>query len=321
MTQAQEIIVITSCTSRKKKVGTVLSLPDADAAVSLVALAEAWQQQVLAVSEGELQTAGDLYGGRSISEARRTADSLSVPLYIVSAGHGLLRADDNIPSYDVTVTPDSENPLHRCFVRLGRSAADWWPALIQAFGRQRSLNDLVTGAPKSLILLAVPSVYLTLLSHELANLSDAAVARLRILTSSHGASTLPARLQSSVMPYDERLEGMAAYSGTRSDFPQRALRHFVTVLAGHALPLEAARQKVLEAMFSLRKPVLPERQRKTDDEIILLLRQNWERLNGSATALLRYLRDDALVSCEQSRFRSLRQHVLAQLNEEIGTHG
>jgi hypothetical protein len=321
MTQAHETIVITSCTSRKKKAETVLDLKEADAAGSLALLAQAWQQRVLSVPQGQLQAAGDLYGGRSISEAKHTAHSLSAPLHIVSAGHGLLRADDKIPSYDVTVTPASDNPLHRCLVRLGLSPADWWPALIQAFGKHRSLNALVTESPTSLVLLAVPSIYLTLLSHELSSLSDDAVSRLRVLTSSHGASTLPARLQSAVMPYDDRLEGLVAYSGTRSDFPQRALRHFVTVLGGHALSLETARQKVLDAMSNLHKPVLPERQRKTDHEILLLLRQNWHRLNGSSARLLRYLRDDALVSCEQSRFRLLRQRFIAELNENIGTHG
>jgi hypothetical protein len=132
---------------------------------------------------------------------------------------------------------------------------------------------------------------------------------------------LPTRLQSSVLPYDERLEGLDGYAGTRSDFPQRALRHFVEVVRGHTLPLEQAREHVRAAMAALRKPVLPERQRKSDEEIIALLRQHWQRLNGSATALLRYLRDDALVACEQSRFRTLRQLVLVEQNDEVRRHG
>jgi hypothetical protein len=321
MTQAPEILVITSCTSRKKKAGTVLTLENADTAGSLKALAEKWRRQVLAASQGPLLAAAELYGGRSITEAKRAAESLAAPLHIVSAGHGLLCADDSIPSYDVTVTPAPGNPLHRCLLRLGRSPADWWPALIEAFGEQRSLAELVARSPESLVLLAVPSVYLILLSAELADLSDDAVSRLRVLTSAHGASTLPARLQSAVMPYDERLESLVAYSGTRSDFPQRALRHFVTVLRGHTMPLETARQQVHEAMCALHKPILPERQRKTDDEIIALLRHNWKRFNGSATALLRFLRDEALVACEQSRFRSLRQQLLTERNSKTGTHG
>lgn len=320
MTQAPDIIVITSCTSRKKKGGPVLALENVDTTDSLAELACTWRRQVEAASVSTLQPAADLYGGRSMSEAKRAADVLGAPLHIVSAGHGLLRANDGIPPYDVTVSPAPDNVLHRSLVRLGGSPTDWWQALIGAFGKQRSLGQLLAGAPQSLILLAVPSVYLTLLAHELANLSEGAASRLRIFTSSHGASTLPECLQQAVMPYDDRLEGLAAFAGTRTDFPQRALHHFAAVLAGHTLPHDVARERVREAMEVLCKPILPERQRKTDEEIIALLTQNWNRFNGSATALLRFLRDEALVACEQSRFRSLRQQLLTDRNK-TSTHG
>lgn len=288
---------------------------------SLRALADSWKQQVHAVPERDLVAAADLYAGRSISEAKRAAERLAAPLYIASAGHGLVRGDDPIPSYDITASPSPENALHRCLLRLQKTPADWWQALIQTFGSQRSLAELVETAPSAVVLLAAPSAYLGLLAGELAQLSDAAVARLRIVTSAHGALNLPPRLQAVALPYDERLEGLPAYAGTRSDFPQRALHHFVAVLNGHALPLENARQRVSAAMALLQKPSLPERQRKTDEEIIALLKQNWARLNGSATALLRYLRDDALVACEQSRFRTLRQSILLERNDRTATHG
>jgi len=321
MTQARDVIVITSCTNRKKKAGTVLALEGADTAASLFELARVWSRQVQATCRSETQAAVELYAGRSITEAKRAAESISAPLYIVSAGHGLLHPDDRIPSYNVTATPATDNTLHQCLLRLGKVPADWWQALIHAVGAQRSLTELVARSPGAIVLLAVPSAYLGLLARELGDLSESSLAQLRIITSPHGASTLPARLQSAVMPYDERLEGLATFSGTRSDFPQRALRHFVSALEGHSLPLELARHRVSEAMATLVKPVLPERQRKTDEEITALLRGNWARFNGSATALLRFLRDEALVACEQSRFRSLRQQVFAELNDKAALHG
>jgi hypothetical protein len=321
MNQVHDVIVITSCTNRKKKAGAALALEGTDHASSLCGLAQMWMQQLQTADTGELRAAVDLYAGRSITEAKRTAESLSAPLYIVSAGHGLLRWNDCIPPYNVTVSPTPDNTLHRCLLRLEKSPADWWQALVQTFGKQRSLAELATRSPNAIVLLAVPSAYLTLLAGELAELRDDEIERLRILTSTHGASSLPARLRSAVMPYDERLEGLTGHAGTRSDFPQRALSHFVGVLKGHKLPLEIARKQVLQEMNSLQKPALPERQRKTDEEIIALLRQNWARCNGSATALLRYLRDDALVACEQSRFRSLRHHVQLELNEKAASYG
>ncbi|EJY58328.1 hypothetical protein PACIG1_5859 [Pseudomonas aeruginosa CIG1] len=47
------------------------------------------------------------------------------------------------------------------------------------------------------------------------------------------------------------------------------------------------------------------RRRASDEEVKALLIAAWGTHNGSSTRLLRYLRDDALVACEQSRFRSL----------------
>lgn len=320
MTQVHDVIVITSCTSRKKKVPTVLALEGTEHTNSLEALAQQWKQQVEAVDAMALVPAAALYGGRSMTEARRTAQQLAAPLYIVSAGHGLLNAEDCIPSYDITTSATPNNGLYRCLLRLKKAPTDWWQALVQAFGRDRSLTALMASS-KALVLLAVPSAYLGLLESELAQLDDASLERLRILTSAHGASNLPARLQAAALPYDDRLEGLPAYAGTRSDFPQRALRHFVLALQGHALSRDAARQRVSAAMAALHKPSLPERQRKTDEEIIALLRQNWERLHGSSTALLRYLRDDALVACEQSRFRNLRQLILEERHDRTGTYG
>ncbi len=321
MNPVHDVIVITSCTSRKKKVGTVLQLETARDTDSLSNLAHQWRQQVQAIPESDLLAASDLYAGRSISEAKQTAGTLFSPLYIVSAGHGVLRADELVPAYDVTVSPAPDNKLHCCLLRLGKSPADWWQALIEAFGPQRSLAELITGSTHAIVLLAVPSVYLRLLEPDLGCLSDTDIQRLRVLTSCHGATRLAPRLQHLVMPYDERLEGLPNYAGTRSDFPQRALRHFTTVLQGHELSLESAREQVLQAMASLRKPVLPERQRRTDDDIVTLLRQNWVRLQGSSTALLRYLRDDALIACEQSRFRTLHQRALFELNKDLDHHG
>lgn len=321
MNPVHDVIVITSCTSRKRKVGAVLQLESAYVTDSLSNLAHHWKQQVQTVRESDLLAARNLYAGRSISEAKQTADELSSPLYIVSAGHGVLRADELVPAYDVTVSPAPDNRLHCCLLRLGKSPADWWQALIKAFGPERSLAELITGSTHATILLAVPSVYLQLLEPDLICLSDVDIQRLRVLTSCHGATRLAPRLRNLVIPYDERLEGLPTYAGTRSDFPQRALRHFTTVLRGHELSLESAREQVLQAMAALQKPVLPERQRKTDDDIVMLLRQNWERLQGSSTALLRYLRDDALIACEQSRFRTLHRRALSELNKDLNHHG
>ncbi|MGF6923880.1 hypothetical protein OKW28_008077 [Paraburkholderia sp. 40] len=66
-------------------------------------------------------------------------------------------------------------------------------------------------------------------------------------------------------------------------------------------------------MLALKKPVIPVRERKTDSEILALLRKNWDRFDGTSARLLRFLRDEALVACEQSRFRNLWCHLQQDL--------
>lgn len=316
----RQVIIVTSCTNRKKMAGEVLTLGDAShGAASLAALVRSWVAGIASTTEREL--AINLYQGRSFNEAKLAAKEIGADLFIISAGHGLIHSGDRLPSYNLTVSPSPGNELHQALVRLQKNPSDWWQLLTQQFTEHRSLAALMSRTGQSPVLLAIPSPYLNLISQDLAALTDEEVTRLRIFTSEFGASEVPERLRSAVMPYDERLEGLANFGGTRVDFAQRALRHFVQILRGHILPLDSAREEVRLAMNALVKPTVPKRERKSDAEIAELIGQNWERLNGSGVALLRYLRDEALVACEQSRFAMLRRDVQAQLHQKAKNHG
>ena len=76
---------------------------------------------------------------------------------------------------------------------------------------------------------------------------------------------LPASLHKSVMNYDARLE--AALPGTRNDFAQRAMAHFVDVV----LPMggtdsETHRRRIEGALAGLVAPKRVDRPRASDDE-------------------------------------------------------
>ncbi|MCY1302000.1 hypothetical protein D9M70_516380 [compost metagenome] len=106
------------------------------------------------------------------------------------------------------------------------------------------------------------------------------------------------------MPYDDRLES-SQLAGTRADFPQRSMRHFVELIAAPTDSSSADHQAVTDAMSALTPMGTVKRRRASDEEVKALLIAAWGTHNGSSTRLLRYLRDDALVACEQSRFRGL----------------
>jgi len=159
----------------------------------------------------------------------------------------------------------------------------------------------------------MPSAYMVMLEGDLARIQDKELERLCIFTSSSGARSVAPRLQRCVLPYDERLEGQKGYAGTRADFPQRAMRHFVEEINGHVMDAERAKDAVRETLGLLKKPQVPQRVRKTDPEILELLRAQWDNYDGSSSRLHRYLRDTALVACEQSRFGGLWRQLKAEI--------
>ena len=136
-----------------------------------------------------------------------------------------------------------------------------------------------------------------------------------MLTSKLGETYVPVHVRPYVLPYDERLEGAPKYAGTRTDFPQRALLHFIQEVEGHQRDFSSAYAAVLSEMANLKKPELPVRLKKTDDEIAALLRRNWNKYDGASGRLLRFLRDEALVACEQSRFRDLWRQIQQEFAE------
>ncbi|MBW4504752.1 MAG: hypothetical protein KME57_35705 [Scytonema hyalinum WJT4-NPBG1] len=304
------VTILTSCTNRKRSGKEVLRLTGLEKYRSVVSLSKAWTEIVeKATPAGK---ASSIYQGRSFSEAKATASSIEASLYVVSAGLGIVSAGEMIPSYNLTVSqgPQSLAPL---LTKWELEGADWWEALITHLGKQRSLSSLLERSIENRFLFALPASYIDLLSKELATLDERFLSHLYIITSERGKSFVPSKLLNNVMPYDERLEALSKYAGTRSDFPQRALRHFVQELQGHLkTPLEA-REVVSNALAVLEKPTIPSRIKKSNEEIISHLRENWDRFDGTAHGLLRYLRDEAMIACEQSRFRNLWKQVKEEL--------
>lgn len=148
---------------------------------------------------------------------------------------------------------------------------------------------------------------------DLAVVPPGKAAQLRIFTSTAGAQFVPEHLADYVMPYDDRLESVHNYAGTQSDFAQRALRHFVEALGAASLPLEEARAMVSAGLAHRTRRPRTMGRRMSDDEIRRVLTAQWARHAGSSTRLLRYLRDEARISCEQKRFSRIWQALAAEL--------
>ena len=299
---AGNFCVVTNCTARKSGSGGAVTLPVAFTGTSVQALARGWVEATRqAVGNVEARS---LYLGRAFREGRLAADSIGASLFVVSAGFGLVSGATRIPNYNLTVSdgPGSIRPhLRTC----KDGAAGWWRELNLVLGSPTPLSELVAGRTFDHVFLAMPSTYLSMVAEDLAALPASMADKLRIFTSRSGLSVLPVNLRSCVLPYDERLEAVAGFAGTQIDFAQRALRHFVEVVGGHRLPMAKAIGAVDSCLGAPAKLRRTAGAKVSDSEIQRLLLANWETSSGSSTKLLRFLRDEARVACEQKRFQRI----------------
>lgn len=276
---------------------------------SIVQVVEEWRASLSAESS-RLQ-AGRMYVGRSILEARNVSNDIGAGLFIVSAGIGLVESGEQIPGYDMTAS-GKVSELAMTLARFGASKSDWWSLLTSSKG----FSWLLRENPDAIVLVSLPSEYLEMILSELKNLPAEDLARVRIFTSSAGRKKIGKVPGLYSLPYDERLESIDGYAGTRSDFPQRALKHFVACLNGHVLPVDEASHAVATSLDAFSCRVLPKRRRLDDGEIRNLIRKAWDSVDGNSAKLLRHLRDTELVSCEQGRFSRLRRQVEAEIYSE-----
>ncbi len=241
--------------------------------------------------------AADLYGGRAFVEACAAARSAKAELLIVSAGLGLISAEARIPAYSLTtVRGDPDCVLDK----TDETAVAWWAAV----QKDSPFRSDALDADDGLILVALPSAYLSMVAQSWENWPSSRLSRLRLFTK-ECPRDLPAAFQGAWMPYDDRLDAVDRdLQGTQGDFAQRAVRHFAFSI-GQAGSAEAHRREVLAALEGLSARDVPVRRRMTDKEIVATIDAHWDDVGGRSSAMLRHLRHDLGVACEQSRFKDL----------------
>ncbi len=296
-------VIITACTNKKRHIcppdTAARNLPYG----SLEDVVSEWKRRVASVSIAT--PAQNLYSGRAFSLSKVTADLLGAQLYVISAGLGFVRPDDLVAPYDLTVSPGSPDFV-LSHVSPPVSSAAWWAQLVD--------DNIIHSSLRSnagLILIALSSTYLEMVEPILEKLADDELKRLRIFT---GSKKLPLtrRIATSVVPYDERLDGPESpFRGTKIDFASRALWHFAeTVLLRYPRSSFSKQAKLVEtSLGGYGTPKRGSGSRCSDPEIKNLLRQHWESANGSSTKLLRVFRDELSIACEQKRFSRLAAEV------------
>ena len=296
-------LVVSACT--KKKSGDVQASASTLAPGAIDDVGTRWIAALRAI---ELLTqAAALYQGSSHVESRRASKSAGSTHLIVSAGLGLISAEALVPHYAASVLAGDDDVL--TLLRDNSGAAHWWSWLQKHSPFAQSLEHALdtTEGP---CLIALPQAYLAMIAGDLLALPEVSLARVRLFS----GTRVPAALAHLQMPYDERLdEKNRAYEGTRSNFAPRAMRHFAeAILPGRET--QSAKQHAAAVEAALAGWTAPERkvgQRRTDAELRAILSEHWDAMEGRSTRMLRLLRDDLGIACEQGRFAALMRDARA----------
>jgi len=299
-------LVITNCTNRKslEPESRLARMPTIKKGGDIAITSMEWVAKVNSAKHNV--NAAMLYQGRSIQDVKITAGILkNSDVYVISAGLGLVNFEEPIPSYELSVSDDA--PFNKKLNSSNIPITSWWSSVNKArTGHSKPLSRLINTGHYNRIFIATSSAYLDLIADDLWKVNPSQLKKLIIFTSPFGQKKIPLEWHSQVAPYDERFEDKkSGYAGTRVDFPQRTLRHFVEALGLQTVPIESAREAVSKLIGKLTKPVLPTRQKVSDEEVIRLIKRHWKTQLGNSHKLLRHLRDIDLVSCEQSRFKRL----------------
>ncbi len=255
-----------------------------------------------------------VYCGRVVTEALKATELLRADLSFVSAGLGLVGWQENIPSYNLTVAPGAPDSIQDR-IQGAFSPGAWWKGLLKARGVQGTLDAAIKACDGDLILLALPASYLAMLEEALVALKPETLTTLRII-GPRRETDLPGPLRGQWLPYDARLDNpKSGFNGTASDFPQRALHHFVSVVLKGKTDgsVEKHRDRVDGLLKGLKPYVRSCGEQTTDDKLLKVLKQLWTRHSGVRSRMLRDLRDNTGLACEQKRF----QRLVSQYEESL----
>lgn len=304
------LVLMTNCTRRKRRSSSHRPLQLPQTCTNLPELIHQWQ--AIRQQTTPQQPAQQLYQGRSVQEVRKLQKQLDADVYFISAGLGLVHAQTRCPDYDVSISP-SQATLPTLLRQYDQQATTWWNAL---HGAPHPICQLVQQTAVRALWIALPMPYWRLITADLLELVQTTALELRLFSSAAGRQQLPAQLQGYAMPYDARLEAIKGFAGTAVDFPQRAMQHFAQYIWPQGGNCEAQAQQVRMMLSHYTSPLRPTRQQLTDAQLLTVLREVWAQYQGQSTQLLRYLRDDAKIACEQGRFRRLWQQLATEMKSD-----
>src|SRR5262249_46602911 len=151
-------------------------------------------------SSSPVGMATDVYGGRSFQEAVLAARTSRADFRIVSGGLGLVRGDDAIPSYSLSLVRQSSDFIGSRVAGGGFDARKW-VAQVQRGPGAAPLSELLRTAPDAIAVVGISNAYLSLVGEDLETLSPSSLERVRLIGMGI-RNACPLQLQNYILPYD-----------------------------------------------------------------------------------------------------------------------
>ena len=291
-------LILSNCTSKKwaklEKIFPDQDLFELDNPDQFI---ESWFYQIN--QSANKNRAIEVYKGRTVTEIIHAKKIINAKIFFLSAGLGLVAEDDLIPSYDLTISSGT-NSLKPLLETWSINEGTWGKKLLQHSNLEHIFQNY-----QGEIFIALPHSYLKMFLPIIENLSTSITNRFRLFLHPTSYKILPDIIKKSYIPYTYKIES-TPFSGTKVDYCQRCLHHFIKYIYQPNQDLDSSISAVENFLSTI--PDAPEqskRQRVSDSEIIKFILEGWETCEGRSLKLLRYIRDEKQVACEQSRFKNL----------------
>jgi hypothetical protein len=296
--------IVTNCTRKKSRKPGTRATPVSLTVATQSRVETEWLRR-LTMLEPEV-AASALYTGRGFGIALRAANLAAAPIFIASAGLGLVEGDALAPAYGLTLTGKHKDAVS-ARVEGAFSPNAWFEAMLS--GPFSSGWTDAFGEGDGEVLIALTKPYAEMIGRSLAALAPSKRAKLRLFGVSLTVA-LPEILRPAIAPYDRRLDTIMP--GLDAHFSNRALLHFVQSGFPAQIGERAAEFEAVEAALgAVQRPHRPRRPTRTDAELVAWIAGRLRSERGIAK-LLGVLRHDEGVACEQARFTRLYRAALEQ---------
>ncbi len=263
-----------------------------------------WQAQARQVLEQ--QSAHQLYCGTGWAHVQRAYKKTASELFVISAGFGLLKGDETIPSYAATFSPEADRVADALTGYNSATEAHqaWWRSINEArCGMALPMCERFSSFER--VVVALSAHYFAAIRDDLEALAqERGPESLFVLATGIRPFAVPDALRACLLPIGIQVESLL--NGPRTTLNQRALvwlmEEIVPTAGWERASLEA---EILRRLIEIPRVEVQTKPRQSDQDVTAWVHEQWQiEPKLGRTALLRRLRA-AGRACEQKRFGRL----------------